>query len=132
MERLRERLAVAALALATLKELVAIPRSSRVERDVAIQRFEYTFEACWKAVQRYLLVVEGVNAGSPKACVRACRDLGLLSDEQAVVGLEMNDDRNLTEHAYNESVAERIHRNLPRYAGLLGDWLAAIQARIKP
>lgn len=131
MERLKERLVSATQAFATLEELVALPHPSRVERDAAIQRFAYTFEACWKAAQRYLLVIEGVNAGSPKACIRACRDAGLFSDEQAVVGLEMSDDRNLTAHTYNELVAEGIHRNLPRYASMMRHWLTAMQARMK-
>lgn len=131
MERLKERLAVARRALGSLEELLAIPRPSRVERDAAIQRFEYTFEACWRAAQRYLIVVEGLSIGSPKACVRASREVGLLSDEQAVVGLEMVDDRNLTVHTYNDAVAERIHGNLRRYAELLTHWLTAIDARIE-
>ena len=131
MERLKERLPLARHALASLQELLAIEHPSPVERDAAIQRFEYTFEACVKAAQRFLLLAEGISVGSPKGCVRASRDAGLFSDEQAVVGLEMVDDRNLTVHTYHERVAERIHRNLPRYAELLGHWLTAIQARIK-
>jgi nucleotidyltransferase substrate binding protein (TIGR01987 family) len=125
VERLKERLAVARRTLATLEEVLAIPRPSRIERDVAIQRFEYTFEACWRAAQRYLMVAEGLSVGSPKACVRAARDVGLRSDEQAVIGLEMVDDRNLTVHTYNDAVAERIHRNLSRYLDLLTHWLNA-------
>ena len=131
MERLRERLSVARRALSSLEELLVLERPSRVERDAAIQRFEYTCEALWKAAQRYLLVVEGLSVGSPKGCIRACRDVGLLADEQAAVGLEMVDDRNLTVHTYNEAVAERIHRNLSRYAGLLAAWLEAMEERVK-
>lgn len=43
----------------------------------------------------------------------------------------MVDDRNLTVHTYNDAVAERIYRNLRRYADLLAHWLGAMQARIK-
>lgn len=56
MERLNERFAMAKRALETLQELLALERPSRVERDAAIQRFEYTCEAVWKAAQRYLQV----------------------------------------------------------------------------
>ena len=90
-------------ALSTLQELVRLEHPSQVERDAAIQRFEYTCEAVWKAAQRYLLEVEGISAGSPKASIRACREVGLLSDDQAAIGLEMIDDRNLTVHTYNEA-----------------------------
>lgn len=84
MERLRERILTARDALSPLHELIDLENPSRVERDAAIQRFEYTFEACWKTAQQYLLVVEGLRVGSPKSCVRTCREVGLLSDEQAI------------------------------------------------
>ena len=45
MERLKERLALARRALSTLQELVRLEQPSQVERDAAIQRFEYTCEA---------------------------------------------------------------------------------------
>lgn len=109
---------------------MSLPAPSRVERDAAIQRFEYTFEAGWRAAQRYLLVIEGLTVGSPKGCVRASREV--VSDEQAIVALEMVDDRNLTVHTYNEAVAQRIQRNLPRYADLLGRWLSAMESRLGP
>jgi hypothetical protein len=96
MERLRERLEIARQALASLREVLHRPAASRIERDAAIQRFEYTVEAAWRAAQRYLDVIEGLSAGSPKAAVRLCREAGALTDEQAVVALEMMDDRNLT------------------------------------
>jgi len=132
VERLKERLAVARRALSTLQELLLLAQPSRVERDAAIQRFEYTCEAIWKAAQRYLLEVEGLSVGSPKGSIRASRDVGLLDNEQTTVGLEMIDDRNLTVHTYNEAVAEDIFSNLPRYADLLAVWLAAMEERVKP
>ena len=64
MERLTERLATARAALATLHDLVRKPDRSKVERDAAIQRFEYTFEAVWKAAQLYLREVEGLEPES--------------------------------------------------------------------
>jgi len=59
MERLNQRLAVAEKAHAILEEALQIKNPSKLERDGAIQRFEYTFEACWKTCQQYLHAVEG-------------------------------------------------------------------------
>ncbi|MGH8009330.1 MAG: nucleotidyltransferase substrate binding protein [Candidatus Binatia bacterium] len=133
MERLKERLAVARRALNSLKELLVIRQPSPIERDAAIQRFEYTSEAVWKAAQYDLLVVEGLSVGSPKGCLRACRDVGLLTDEETVLGLEMVDDRNLTVHSYNEALAEDIYNNLvSRYAELLAIWLEAMKEAVNP
>lgn len=132
MERLTERLAMARRALSTLQEVTRLEHPSRIERDAAIQRFEYTCEAVWKAAQRYLQEVEGVSVGSPKGSLRASRDVGLLTDEQTVIGLEMIDDRNLTVHTYNEAVAEEIFSGLFSYAELLDVWLTAMTERTRP
>jgi nucleotidyltransferase substrate binding protein (TIGR01987 family) len=126
VERLRERRAEARAALATLRELVEKPRRSAVERDAAIMRFAYTFEAVWKAAQRYLVDREGLDVGSPKQCVRACRQVGLLDDDQAQSALQMADDRNLIVHLYRESIARDLDRRLRRHATILATWLAAL------
>jgi hypothetical protein len=49
VERLNERLADADRALVSLQELVSSPTRGVIERDAAIMRFAYTFEAVWKA-----------------------------------------------------------------------------------
>jgi len=57
-------------ALATFDELAQKPDRSQVERNAAIQRSEYRFEAVWKAAQLYLREQEGLDIGSPKAAAR--------------------------------------------------------------
>lgn len=57
--------------------------------------------------------------------------MGLLSEEQAVTGLEMIDDRNLTVHTYSDALAERIYGRLRRYADLLSRWVDAMADRTK-
>lgn len=131
MERLKERITVANRALETLKELALIAKPTKTERDAAIQRFEYTFEACWKAAQRYLQEVEGLTTGSPKGCIRASRETELLSTKEAILGLKMTDDRNLTVHTYDESIANSIFKNLPAYVNLMGHWLNTMEKHLK-
>jgi nucleotidyltransferase substrate binding protein (TIGR01987 family) len=130
VDRLRQRLSVAGQAAATLRELAVRPAPSKIERDAAIQRFEYTFEATWKAAQRFLAVVEGVEAGSPKSAIRACHEAGLLQSAQAEQALAMADDRNLTAHTYNEGLAEAIFKRLPGHLATLEAWLRAMQNRL--
>jgi nucleotidyltransferase substrate binding protein (TIGR01987 family) len=130
LERLAERLKLAERALATLQELAALDDPSDVERDAAIQRFEYTFEAAWKAAQRYLNAVEGIDVASPKACMRASRDVGLLDDAMTERGLRMADDRNLTVRTYNDALAEAIYARLPDHAETLRSWLGAMRQRL--
>ena len=83
MDRLPQRLNVAGQAVATLRELAVRTAPSKIERDAAIQRFEYGFEATWKAAQRFLAMAEGVGAGSPKSAIRACHEAGLLDGRGA-------------------------------------------------
>jgi len=64
MERLKKRLEVAKKALMTLQELENKPES-KMRRDATIQRFEYSFEAMWKAAKQYLNDIEGLDLGSP-------------------------------------------------------------------
>jgi nucleotidyltransferase substrate binding protein (TIGR01987 family) len=130
VDRLRQRLSVAGQAAATLRELAVRPAPTKIERDAAIQRFEYTFEATWKAAQRFLRVVEGVEAGSPKSVIRACHEAGLLQTVQAEQALAMADDRNLTAHTYNEGLAEAIFQRLLRHLVTLEAWLGAMQNQL--
>lgn len=128
MERYRERLAVARRALDTLDEVVAVTAPSRIVRDAGIQRFEYTLEAVWKAAQGYLREREGIDVGSPKGVVRACKQSGLLDEADASLALQMIDDRNRTAHTYNEAVAQMIFDRLPQYARLMRTWLNAMSS----
>lgn len=123
MDRLTQRFETAQHALATLDELAAKPDRSRVERDAAIQRFEYCFEAVWRTAQLYLREQEGLEVGSPKAVARASLQVGLLDDEETRRALAMADDRNLTVHTYDEALANDIASRLGQHAALLRDWL---------
>ena len=128
MERLSERLAEAEAALATMDELVRRTRRSVVDRDAALMRFTYTFEAVGKTAQRYLYEHEGLDIGSPKQAVRASRRTGLLTDEQAEAALRMADDRNLVVHVYREAVARDLDSRLAAHASTLTAWVAAMKS----
>lgn len=127
MERLNERVAVAEKALAAFQEVMAIANPTLIERDAAIQRFEFTFEAVWKAAKQMLFEVEGIDAGSPKGVIRACREVGLFDEAQAIMALQMADDRNLTVHTYNEALAAEIYGRMKDYVGLMAFWLRKIK-----
>ncbi|MDX8409569.1 MAG: HI0074 family nucleotidyltransferase substrate-binding subunit [Mariprofundales bacterium] len=127
MERLKTRLEQADRALRTLEALLTEQRQDAIVRDAAIQRFEYGFEAGWKAAQRHLRMVEGLEEGSPKAVVRACVRVKILDEADGRMALVMVDDRNLTSHTYNEALAQQIYSKLPVYAQLMRRWLDAMQ-----
>ena len=123
MERLYQRLQSAERALDAFYELVEIENPTTIERDAAIQRFEFSFEACWKTAKQFLYDIEGIDIGSPKGVIRSIREVGILSEEETILGLHMVDHRNLTVHTYNEDLANEIFNNLPRYYFLLRNWM---------
>lgn len=129
MERLAERVRLARRALATLDRALAEPKTE-MNRDASIQRFEYSYEALWKAARAFLSTVEKVERGSPTSVARACFEAGVLTEEQARAVLQMSQDRNLTVHTYNEDLAEAIYSRLPLHAALMNTWLEAIEARL--
>ncbi len=131
MDRLKERLNVAVKALESLLDLPLENNVDDIVRDAAIQRFEYSFETVWKAAQLYLRESEGLELGSPKGVVRACLQVGVLTEGQARTALELVDDRNLTVHTYNEDLAKRIFSHLHSYARLMSEWLRVMQAKIQ-
>jgi uncharacterized protein YutE (UPF0331/DUF86 family) len=126
VERLSERLAEARRALATFEDLARHRERSPIERDAAIMRFAYTFEAVWKAAQLYLYEREGLEVGFPKQSIRASRRVGLLTDEQAESALTMTDDRNLVVHVYREAVASDLETRLHLHPVTLATWLGAM------
>lgn len=130
MERLKLALERAFRAIATLNEVLSIEEATEIERDAAIQRFEYTFEAVVKAGRHYLQQIEGIDVASPKGIVRACREIGALSEQEAIQALGMTDDRNLTSHTYNRALALEIYGRLKGYATLLQDWVTRLEHRM--
>ncbi|MEK5038115.1 HI0074 family nucleotidyltransferase substrate-binding subunit [Sporosarcina sp. FSL K6-3457] len=130
MERLQERIVSAKKALASLQKLIVIEQPNDVERDALIQRFEFTFEASWKAAKQYLYDIEGIDIGSPKGVIRSCREITLFDDEETILALQMVNDRNLTVHTYNEEVAIKIHMNIKTYYPLLSNWILRVEKRI--
>jgi len=111
-------------ALRRLEEALAKPEDPIV-RDACIQRFEFTFEMAWKAVQSYALA-EGVECVSPRDCFRTAFRLGLVESDPR--WMAMVEDRNRTSHTYDEEIAQTIYQALRGYMDLLGNLLEKMKA----
>lgn len=128
MVRLATRLAEAEAALATLDEAVGKEPRSLMERDSAILRMIYTFEAMWKACQQLLAEREDTEVASPNTSIRTARRLGWLSDEDAEAAMKIGRDRNLAVHMYRGQIGADIDERLSGHAAVLR-WLEALQKR---
>lgn len=127
MDRLTQRLQMARRALATLQELTPIESPTLIERDAAIQRFEYSTEACWKAAQSALSIEFGLELASPKSVIRASAQNALLTEADARLAMDLVDDRNLTSHTYNEALAKAIWSRLPTHLAVLQRWIDTLE-----
>ncbi len=120
------RLAAFQQALERLAEALAEPETP-MNRDASIQRFEFTFELAWKAIQEALRA-EGSACPTPRSCLRAAFRLGWIDEETA--WLTMLDDRNLTtSHTYDEALARALYRRLPAHLDTLRRLLERLLVR---
>ncbi len=117
------RTALLARALGRLEDGLARPEDAIV-RDACIQRFEFTFEMAWRAIQSRARA-EGVECVSPRDCFRTAFRLGLLGNDPR--WLAMVEDRNRTTHVYDDETAQKVYRALGGYAELLKGLLTRLQ-----
>ena len=95
-------------AINSLQEVLAKEKDDII-RDSTIQRFEYTYELCWKSAKEFLREQCGVDALSPK---KVFRDLGknnYISDEEVEDLIRMTDARNEIAHIYDEKLADKLY-----------------------
>lgn len=85
-----------------------------------IQKFEIVSELCWKAMRRFLLDIEGVEANTPKSAVRDFYQAGLCDEDQYEELIRMINHRNWLSHAYEEKMMQDIMAYFPGYVKLLG------------
>jgi nucleotidyltransferase substrate binding protein (TIGR01987 family) len=107
---LREDLAAA---VTRLEHALALPKDDIV-RDSAIQRFENSFELCWKFLKAYLEEEHNVSCTSPRTCFRAAFKNGVLDDDPFWIDLTVL--RNYTVHTYSEPLADYVYERLPEVA----------------
>lgn len=113
----------------TLEDALALETPSPLERDGSIQRFEFSFEALWKACRSWLEQNEGSQCASPRSCLRTLGAVGVLDPAETAAALAMVDDRNLTVHTYHEEIAQAIFSRLPAHAALMHEILERMERR---
>ncbi|RTZ72029.1 MAG: nucleotidyltransferase [Gammaproteobacteria bacterium] len=97
-------------AVARLEDALGRVRDD-LDRDGAIQRFEFTVELLWKtlAIQ---LEYQGITCQSPRNCIKLAFRHGLIEDDELL--LDMIEDRNRSSHVYNEKTAEEIFTRISK------------------
>jgi nucleotidyltransferase substrate binding protein (TIGR01987 family) len=100
-------------------------------RDACIQRFEYTFELCWKMLKRQLetelpnpMEVDGY---SYRQLFRIAAERRLVQNVEA--WFDYRECRNITSHTYDEKKAVRVFEALPTFAGHAEELLSKLKER---
>jgi len=101
-------------ALKTFKEAL-LERPSQLERDGAIQRFEYCFDLAWKSLKHHLEKRGLMDLNSPRSVFSAAYAEGVIDDEAiwSIIILK----RNASVHTYNQQLADSLFSELPTYYG---------------
>ncbi len=110
-----------------LVEAIAQPDTELI-RDATIQRFEFTFELVWKTLNLYL-ERQGHFCGGPRSMLKKSFAENIIPTQtEADIWFRMIDDRNLTTHAYDQVLAQKIYGHIVvEYAPLLASMAARIQ-----
>jgi len=106
-------------------------RSDDMLRDSVIQRFEYSYELCWKMLKRRLEMdvpsPEFIDAMSFREMIREGAERGMIGDPLA--WFEYRQKRNLTTHTYDEAVANDVYLAAVAFASDAQALLAALLQR---
>lgn len=96
-------------AVNSLEKAIQQPKDEFI-RDAVIQRFENTYELCWKFMRRYLsedIGNETVSSYSRKDLFRVAADKGLI--DNPISWFTFHKARNETSHTYHEETAEATY-----------------------
>ncbi|MCK5655189.1 MAG: nucleotidyltransferase substrate binding protein [Candidatus Aureabacteria bacterium] len=95
-----------------------------------IQTYEFTFELAWNTLKDYLEEQGFINIKSPSGAIRQAFNSGYIKN--AELWLKALKDRNLTSHTYNESVADKVIKDIREtYYFLLRDLYLELKKEIE-
>ena len=119
MEKFRRALSRFEKALTKFKEGLTLEEELKIPREIAVEvlskRFEYTYEAMWKAVKEALRE-RGIECNSPRSCFRELLKEGIVPYSYEEILYKMVELRNTLVHIYSQEQAEEIYgkiRELP-------------------
>ncbi|GGD57785.1 HI0074 family nucleotidyltransferase substrate-binding subunit [Lacimicrobium alkaliphilum] len=122
MHRLKERTEEFLKATSQLERAVQQPKDEFI-RDSVIQRFEFSYELSWKML-KLKLEEEGLEARTPRQVFQESLVAGFIQDGN--LWSELQKQRNLTTHTYDESLAESVYQFIAEQGLALFQQLACV------
>jgi len=105
------------------------PQQDIIQAGV-IQRFEFTYELCWKFMRRWLAENVGrayVDGISRRELFRLAAEYRLITDVEA--WWDYHRARNLTSHIYDEEVADEVFQAATQFLENAQLFLTALEER---
>lgn len=102
---------------------------NQLERDGAIQRFEFTFELSWKTLARALQADKPLSDTSVKGILREAGKQSLISDVEK--WFEFQHARNQTSHTYNQKIADEVFALAKQFPPFVKELLIRLEQRIR-
>lgn len=112
-------------ALVRLKEASLLPSDNLINQDATIQRFEFTFELCWKIMQT-IVNENKKNVYGPKNVIREAAQLELINDP--TMWFEFLKKRNLTVHTYEEKIAQEVYQTAKKFVPYVEELLKKVHS----
>lgn len=81
--------------------------------EITTKRFEYTYEAMWKASKEFLRL-NGIECNSPRSCFRELIKEGIIPEKFEKILSNMIILRNQLVHVYDEAAAKTIYTEITR------------------
>lgn len=113
--------------LLRLRQFSIMPIENSRDRAGIIKAFDFTFEQCWKSLQKRA-GREGVQVASPRQAFAFAMSSGWILPADENSWLKMIEDRNLTSHTYKEDIAQEVlARILGQYIGMFENLILKIR-----
>lgn len=109
-----------------LKQISNAPYSI-ANRDLTIQRFDFTFEIAWKLIKT-LVELQGLKPAGARTSIRLAADMGLLNKPEK--WLKFLDIRNETIHIYKEEMIERVYPVAKKFTNFVDQLLTAAKTHL--
>ena len=123
------RLSDLAQALDRLDEAIGVPETAPLAIDGTIQRFEFVFELCWKAMKALIeLNTPSLEANSARAVIKAAFAAGWIDDEAD--WLDLLEIRNATSHTYREATARDVYQRIRLRTPMIRKALPKLMAQL--
>ena len=89
----------------------------RTYRNSLVHCFEISVDLFWKYIKRKTESVseKAIEFNAPAPTIRTAFSIGILSEDEAAMALQMIKDRNMTSNIYKEEIAEHLVGKIPGY-----------------